>query len=376
MIFLDNSSTSHKKPKKVLRTYYKTIKKLSVNPSRGAYPLSIKASLKILQTRQNLAKFFNADNFENIIFTSGCTESINLALIGSKKNNGNILTTCNEHNSVLRTLSYLKNNYNISSTHIKPNKSGEFNIQDFEKNLKSNSYLVIVNHTSNVNGHTININEIGNFCKKHNLIFIVDAAQSAGHTMIDIKKNNINLLCVAGHKGLLSPQGIGVLVLNKVNIKPIKFGGTGTESINTTQPLSPPEGFEAGTQNLPSILALNEGVKFVQKNFNKINTKIHKLTLYLITHLNNIDEVKIYNKEPKSGVVAINLKNRSLDALYSFLNSKNICTRNGLHCAPLIHKYLNTIQSGLIRISIGYKNSKKDINKLIKAIKIFISKND
>lgn len=374
MVYLDYSSTSNKKPKKVVWAYKNTIKHLSVNSSRGAYPLSIKASIKILEARNSISKFFNLNKPENVIFTSGCTESINLALIGTAKSNGHIISTIFEHNSVLRTLNYLKKAYNISYTLVKPsNKDNRITNIDIMKAVKSNTYLVVTNHTSNVTGATSDIKSIGKYCKENNLIYCVDSAQSAGHIKINIQEDNINLLCIAGHKGLYSPQGIGALLINDVNIKPIKFGGTGTESENINQPSTSPEGFEAGTMNLPAIIALNEGVKFVNNNFDRINNKIAFLSKTLLSELEQIKDIEIYCHSPSSGVISIRPKNIPIDDLYDYLNSKNICTRNGLHCAPIIHKNLGTLSTGLIRISIGYYNKKHDIFKITRAIKKYLS---
>lgn len=373
MIYLDNSSTTHKKPRKVIATFKKVLKNSS-NPSRSAYPLSLKTSMQILKTRENIASFFNLKNPNNVIFTSGCTESLNLALIGCAKKNGHIITTCFEHNSVLRTLNHLKSTQNINYSIVTPSKNGNFTTLDFENKIKENTYLIIVNHTSNVNGNTINLKEIGDFCKKHNFIFAVDSAQSAGHFEINMEKFNINLLCIAGHKGLLSPEGVGALLINKISLKPIKFGGTGSDSFNLNQPTNLPEGFEAGTQNIPAILALNEGVKYVSKNFSKISKKTESLTLQLLEHLKKIPNITIFNNNTKSGVVSINLKDYNIDELYNYLCTKNICTRNGFHCAPLTHNYFHSTTTGLIRISINHTNKKRDIKILINAINTFISK--
>ena len=371
MIYLDNSSTTHIKPKSVTKIFNSFNKKYNVNSSRGAYPLSINAGTKIFEARKVLGDFFNLKDYQNVIFTSGCTESINLALLGSVVPNGHIITTVNEHNSVLRTLTQLKEKYNVSISIIKP-ENNKFNLNTFKDAITPKTYLIVVNQTSNVTGLTIDIEKLGLLCKEKNIIFCVDAAQSAGHIKIDMLKQNINLLCIAGHKGLFGTQGIGALLINNIVLNPIKFGGTGTESIKTKQPQTPPESFEAGTQNLLGILTLNEGTKFVSKNFDKIQFKVTTLTNYLISELKKINEIKIYNSSTSSGVVSINIKTGSIDKLYNHLCKKNICTRDGLHCAPLIHKYLGTNQTGLIRISISYFNRKRDIKIIIREIKKYI----
>ncbi|MBE5757500.1 MAG: aminotransferase class V-fold PLP-dependent enzyme [Clostridiales bacterium] len=376
MIYLDNSSTTHKKPLKVKLNSLKGLSNLSVNPTRGGYKLAIKGSTEVFKCREKLASFLGTTP-ENVIFTSGCTEALNLAIQGTVKQKGHIITTIYEHNSVLRVLNNLKKTHNISYTILKPNKNGIINTKDIENSIKSNTYMVIINHTSNVTGTTQNVKNIGKVCKKHNLIFLVDGAQSVGHESINMTEYNINLLTIAGHKGLYSPQGIGALLINSTTVKPIKFGGTGTYSNKIEQPTDYPEGLESGTQNLPGILGLSAGIEFVLKNQDKINNKIYKLTKYLITELNKIKYVKTYGSNPHSGVVSIKIDNIDSSEVSTILSEKyNIYTRSGLHCAPLVHNYFDTTKNGLTRISLSYFNKLSEIKKLITAItNIAIEKN-
>lgn len=376
MIYLDNCSTTHTKPKSVIKAIKLGIGKYSINAGRGAYKRAIEAGLKVEELRDNLCKLFNFSKKENVIITHGCTESLNLALRGTIKPNGHIITTIFEHNSTLRTLSDLKKNFNITFTILKPDKFGHISAEKIRKNIREKTYLVAVNHTSNVVGATQNIESIGKICKKYNILFLVDSAQSAGHEIIDIEKCNINLLAVAGHKGLYGPQGIGALLYNKCKLRPIITGGTGTKSSSVIQPSLSPEAFESGTLPVLNILGLNEGIKFVLKNQKKINLKISKLTKLLIINLFKINNLKIFCYNINSGVVAINFNNSTSSELSDFLDKNfNIATRPGLHCAPLIHKYLNTTYTGLTRIGISYYNTKKDINILLKALQTFTKVN-
>lgn len=369
MIYLDNSSTTHIKPTSVILSTLKGLRRDSINPSRGGYKWAIQTQQKVYDCREKLAEFLGTTP-ESVIFTSGCTMAINLGLIGTAKKNGHIITTIFEHNSVLRTLTHLKENYNITITYLTPNKNGQITSSEIKKHIRSNTYMVIINHTSNVTGTTQDITSIGKLCKKHNLLFFVDGAQSVGHEKINMLDMNINLLSVAGHKGLYAPQGIGALLINNCKVLPIIFGGTGTFSENTKQPTDYPDGLESGTPNILGILGLSAGIDFVTKNQDKINNKIYILTSHLLDKLNKIKNVDVYSQNPHSGVVAFTIKNKDSVEVSRILDEEyNICTRSGLHCAPLVHKYYKTLKNGMTRISISYFNKMSDINKLINAIK-------
>lgn len=369
MIYLDNSSTTHKKPFAVKISQIKSITKYSYNPNRVGYHQALSLSEKIFDCREMLAKDINTTP-DQIIFTSGCTMALNLAILGTMKKDGHIITTIFEHNSVLRTLNRARHICNISYTILEPNKSGQISTSDIIKNIKPNTYMIIINHTSNVTGATQNIEAIGKICKKHDLMFLVDSAQSFGHEDIDMQKMNINMLAIAGHKGLYAPTGIGVLAINGANVIPLIYGGTGTYSDSTKQPLDYPEGLESGTHNVPGILGLYAGLKFVLKKKNKINKKITKLTTYLLSEMNNIKNVNIYNHSAKSGVISFTIKNKDSVEVSQILEEKyKIATRSGLHCAPLVHKFYKTTKNGMTRISLSYFTKKSETKKFVKALK-------
>ena len=368
MIYLDNSSTTHKKPLSVKLATLKGVSSLSVNPSRSSHTPALKGAMKIYETRERLAEYLGT-TAENVIFTSGCTMALNLAIRGTVKNGGHIITTIYEHNSVLRVLECLKSTHNISVTYLAPNKQGQIAPSEITKNIKPNTYMVIVNHTSNVTGATQNIEAIGKVCKKNNLLFLVDGAQSIGHKPINMAKMNINLLTLAGHKGLYAPQGIGALLIYNTKVTPLIYGGTGTQSDKLTQPSEYPDGLESGTPNIVGILGLNAGLKYVMKHQNKITKKISNLTNYTIHELNQIKNVNLYASKD-AGVISIDISGKDSSFVSSTLNEKNgICTRSGLHCAPLVHKFLGTKSKGLTRISLSYFNKKSELKKLILAIK-------
>lgn len=377
MIYLDNSATTNHKPICVKMQVLKSMtKKYCSNPHRSGNKLNNFLASIILNTREKLAKFVGASDVENVIFTSGATEALNLAIFGSAKHGGHFITTAYEHNATLRPLTELKNKGLIELTIIEPENDGSISFEKIKNSIRQNTYLIACIHTSNVTGYTNSLEKIGKLCKEKNILFLSDCAQSAGHEKIDMKKNNIDMLAIAGHKGFYALTGVGALVVSdkaKKVLNPIKFGGTGTHSDSTTQPKDFPEGFESGTCNTTGILSLNKGIDFLNKNQEKINKKVSSLTQLLMQELKQIDGLKFYpTNNLNSGIVSFNIKDYSSNDVSNFLNSKyNICVRPGLHCAPLVHKHFGTQKVGMIRVSISYFNTKKEILTFVKAIKKF-----
>lgn len=367
MIYLDNSSTTHFKPHCVKKATLMGLKKYSVNSSRGGYNLAVDGGMQILKVRELLANHFNA-NPENVVFTSSCTSAINLALRGSVKKGGHIITTALEHNSTLRTLEDLKIKGLITYTIVEP-KNGSIDPKDIERAIKPNTYLITCIHISNVTGNENNIEAVGRIAKAHNLKYMVDIAQSAGHKRIDIKKLGINMISIAGHKGFYAPQGIGVLIFNDIEIKPIKTGGTGTFSESIVQPTQSPEGLESGTLSMPCILGLGAGVKYVENRFDRLNSHIAYLGKMLYGEIKKLPNYVVYSTFPENGVIAFNHRKKTSSDMGEILNSHGICVRTGLQCAPLVHRYYGTLKQGMVRASIGAFNTTHDIKRLVKVLK-------
>ncbi len=375
MIYLDNASTTLKKPFCVYKAVFKAMLRYNANAGRSGHDLSVKAGYEVYKARETVATLFNC-NGEHIIFTSGCTEALNLAILGSVKEGGHIITSAYEHNSVLRVLKHLEKEGKITFTIIKPQQNGQINTNSFEKAINDKTYMIIVNHISNVLGVKIDIEKLGEIAKAHNLTFLVDSAQSAGHESIDMKKCNISMLAFAGHKGLLGLSGVGGLAIssesiNSINLKPIKFGGTGMNSEEIDPPVVMPESFECGTLPLVNIVSLRAGIEYVQKHFKTINEKIKYLSMQLIDRLKTNENITLYTPTNCfNGVVAFNVKGYSSMEVCDYLNEKHkICVRSGLTCAPIVHQVLGTTNCGVVRVSIAHYNKKSHIDKLIKALK-------
>jgi selenocysteine lyase/cysteine desulfurase len=274
-------------------------------------------------------------------------------------------------------LEYLRTKYGIEYDVARQENLGKLVLSDIKKMIKSNTYMVICNHISNVNGDKADIEEIGKFCHENNILFLVDGAQSGGHEYIDMKKNNIDFLSLAGHKGFYSMQGIGVLIAQKLDaLSPIKFGGTGTNSLELVQPEISPERFEVGTLPSQNIISLGAGIDFVTSHEQVIKEKLDDLTTFLNYSLSSLP-VKIYTMPFNAhGVLAYNIENIHSNEITSYLDERwNICVRGGYHCAPKKHEALGTIEQGAIRVSMSYFNSIYDIQHLVNATKTYLRKN-
>ncbi len=366
MIYFDNAATSFYKPYNVEQIVKNSFRKYMANPGRSGHKLSQNIAEKIYETRENVKKFFNAENY-SVIFTKNCTEALNLSIFSCLNPGDHVITTCYEHNSVLRPLEYLKSK-GVEVTIL----DCDLNFLDceIEKHITCKTKMVITTFVSNVTGDVCNVEAVSKICKKYNLLYLVDGAQACGHVRIDLKKLDVDMLAFAGHKGLLSVTGIGGLVVKKdIKLKPLLYGGTGTDSINLVQPIASEEGFEAGTLPSISILSLNEGVKFLLKNFQNLLKKEEKLSKYMYFCLKKLKFLEIYSKETCCNVLSFNFKNYDSTAVANMLDEKfNICVRSGLHCAPLIHKKLKTINSGAVRVSLDFNNTFEEIDKFIYAL--------
>lgn len=376
MIYLDNSASTLIKPKNVQRAVLNALNFYTANPGRSGHKAAIKAALEVEKVREIVSNYVKTTP-DKVIFGLNCTDMLNIAILGTYKKGGNVVCTVNEHNSVLRPLEYLKNFDNTFSYSIADQSTPNgIKWQDIEKKITPETYLVVCNHISNVNGDTADIIEIGKNLKEKGILFLVDGAQSGGHFEYDMAKQNINMLTFAPHKGFYAPQGVGCLCLNgDFEINPIRFGGTGTNSLELFMPKTLPERLEAGTLNTPAILGFGEGIRFVKENKFEINSKLEDLVVYLHYEFSKLP-IEIYTKtENISGVFAFNIPGINSTNVANFLDEKfGICVRSGYHCAPLKHKSLGTLESGAVRVSMSYFNTYQEIERLVFAIKSLLKK--
>ena len=373
MIYFDNAATTFHKPQEVIDAITKALTTMG-NAGRGGNLVSIDSNRAIFNARENVAKFFNIANSSRVAFTSNSTEALNIAIKGLITPKDHIITTVLEHNSVLRPL-YEMEKLGTKLTFIEADKMGNVKYEDIEKNILSNTKAIVCTHNSNLTGNSIDINKISDICKKHNLVFILDASQSAGIFPIDVTNPNIDILCFTGHKSLYGPQGTGgIYVKEGINLKPLKSGGTGIMTFEKEQPLEMPTHLEAGTLNGHGIVGLSAGIDFINKiGIDNIRAHEHRLMQHFYEGVKDIEGVTIYgdfSNPNRSPIVTLNIKDYSSgDVEQELLETYGICTRAGGHCAPLMHKALHTEIQGAVRFSFSYFNTIEEVECAITAIK-------
>lgn len=378
MIYLDNAATTFPKPEEVYEEVMRCMKEYGANPGRSGHRLALEAGRVIYDTRELLGEMFNIKNPMNIAFTCNGTDGLNTAIKGLLKSGDHVITSTMEHNSVLRPLKALEK-VGVELSIIKCDKEGFIDLKDIEKNIKANTKAIVTTHASNVLGTIFPIEEIGKIAKENGLIYIVDAAQTAGLYDIDVEKMNIDVLVFPGHKSLLGPQGTGAMYIGEnICIDCTKQGGTGSASESLIQPDMMPDKFESGTPNTPGIAGLGRGIKFIMdRGMANIRQHEEQLTQYFLDELSKIEEVIVYgpkDSKKQAPVVSLNIKDADSSGVGYVLDSEfDIAVRTGLHCAPLAHKTAGTLESGTVRFSIGYFNTREDIDKSIEAIKSIIN---
>lgn len=375
-VYLDNASTSFPKPKAVADSIYNYLTNIGGNPGRANHSNALESNRYLFLAREKIANFFNFHKIENVIFTNNITTSLNILINGILKFGDHVITSSMEHNSVIRPLYNLKESIGIDLEIVSAKSNGILDIDSISKAIKSNTKLIVITHASNITGSIQPIQQIGELCKKHNILFILDSAQSAGVLEVDFKKLNIDALAFTGHKSLLGPQGIGGFIINdKLNdiCKPYILGGTGSLSHSLTQPDFLPDKFESGTLNIPGIIGLYEGIKFIEnEGINTIYQHNSYLRSYLINEISNMNNFSLYgNLSPTNGTSCVSITNSKLDVseLSYILDSDfGISNRSGLHCAPLAHKTIGTYPTGTVRLSLGYFNTLEEIKYTVDSL--------
>ena len=374
MIYLDNAATTFPKPERVYQAVDECMREYAANPGRSGHKLSLKAGREIYKTRELVAKLFNISNPMQLIFTSNATDSLNLALKGILNPSDHVIVSSLEHNSLIRPLKGLSEK-SISLSVVKCNPEGSINLDDIQKAINPNTRMIAMTHASNVLGTILPLKEIGELCRKNNLLFLVDASQTAGICHIDVNEMACDFLAAPGHKSLLGPQGTGILYIKEgLELRTLKEGGTGSKSEEITQPLILPDRYESGTLNTPGIVGLGAGIEFIfSETSEKIRAHEKRLTQYLIDELKQVRGVTLYgpcDSRKQVAVLSFNIEDRdSSETAYLLDDEYDIYVRSGLHCAPLAHKTIGTLESGTVRLSPGYFNTEDEILKTIEAIK-------
>lgn len=372
-IYLDNAATSFPKPPSVVKAVNNAILKYGGNPGRGTNRMAVESYRQIFRVRESVADFFGISDSSRVIFTSNATEALNLAIKGLGIESGEVITSPMEHNSVIRPLAVLSSR-GIKIKKIPASERGEIAPDDVKKLITKKTKLAVFTHSSNVLGTIIPIKEIGRICRENGVIFLVDAAQSAGHIPVDVSSSAIDLLAAAGHKGLFGIQGTGFLYISTdIKLNPLKEGGTGSYSENEFQPEVLPDRFESGTLNTPGIVSLGAGINYLRrKGIKKIAEKERNLLKMLLEGLKSIKNVKIYGMEGvngRLGVVSININKVDPLRASEILDRRfGIISRAGLHCSPDTHRLIGSYPEGTLRLSPGCLNKAGDIESIVKSV--------
>lgn len=367
MIYLDNGATTYPKPPEVARAVERGIRIFGGNPGRGGHRYSMEAGRIVYRCRERAADFFGCSAPEWVVFTSNATMALNLAIKGVLRPGDHVVTSCFEHNAVARPCHKLQQQ-GVEWTIAGQGAEEDTLVEAFEKAIRPNTRLVICNHASNVFGNLLPVERIGQLCRERGILFLVDASQSAGVVPIFMEKMNIDLLCTAGHKGLLGPQGTGLLLWSgKGELDTLLEGGTGSDSMELRQPQDWPDRMESGTGNVPGIMGLEAGMAFIQRvGMKNIHQKEQRLRTMVKEGLERMPHVKVLSLSRKNtGVLSFQVEGMDCEEVARRLDQRGIAVRAGLHCAPLAHQTAGTLEQGTVRVSFGPFNTPQQCKKLL-----------
>ena len=378
-LYLDNASTTFPKPSCVTDAVAHYMKYAGTNIGRGNYSSAYSVEDTVFETREALVKLFHGPKPSNVIFTGNVTESLNLALKGLLNPNDRVVTSSMEHNAVMRPLVQLEKK-GVTFERVSCSPDGTLDPHKVEAAITPKTRAVVMTHASNVSGTVLPITEVGKICASRHVLFIVDAAQTAGVIPLDMHAMHIDMLCITGHKGLLGPQGIGALLLTDkaaAQLDPLVTGGTGSMSDSEEIPATLPDRFEAGTPNLPGIMGLHASLAWLcDREIDSIYAHEIELTASFLKELEplkragSVNVIGLPDTHGRVGVVSIQTLGHDLAFVARDLDAKfGIQTRVGLHCAPSAHKTLKTFPTGTIRFSFGWANTMADVDAAISALK-------
>ncbi|MGC1404115.1 MAG: aminotransferase class V-fold PLP-dependent enzyme [Thermodesulfobacteriota bacterium] len=372
-LYLDNAASSHPKPETVYQTVNEVLKNIGANPGRAGHGLAVKAGQWISRTRQALAELFDIEDPNRIVFTANTTEAINLGLKGLLHPGDHVITSSMEHNSVIRPLRFLET-LDVEITIVSGNAQGQIQAAAIEKAIRKNTRLIVLTHASNVTGGLMPVSEVAELTRRKGILYMVDAAQTAGLVPISAARMGIDLLAAPGHKGLMGPQGTGFLYIGPgISLRPLIEGGTGSQSELEVQPDFLPDRMESGTLNTPGLAGLGAGIRFIlEQGQDQIRKKEMLLAQLLWVGLKKIPQVVVYGPEEaeaRTAVVSFNIGSLNPQAVASILDmAYDMAVRAGLHCAALAHRTLGTFPEGTVRVSPGFFNTEMEIETFLQAI--------
>jgi len=368
LIYFDQAATSYPKPTCVHEAIAEALERYGGNPGRSGHRLSVDAAERVFTVREQLCRFFDAPAPERVVFTKNATEALNLAICSVLQEGDHALCSDMEHNAVLRPLFHLKSigRIDYSVFHAMP-----FSEEALFSMLRKNTRALILNHASNVCGRVHDAKKIGAFCKKHGILFILDASQSAGHIPISMREMNIDILCAPAHKGLYGIMGAGFVIFKTQERFPaFLHGGSGVHSFSPEMPEELPERYEAGSLSVPAILALGASLAEIEKKgVAEIGAYIQKLERFLKERLLENKTIHLYEKDAHgSGILSFTHAKYSPSELAERLDRENVAVRSGYHCAPLAHRTIGSDKCGTVRIGLGVSNTLEECERFLEIL--------
>ena len=371
MVYFDNAATTKNKPQEVYDAAFEYMKDVGVSPGRGSYQLGIEASRRLYCTRCTVGRFFGLSEPDRVVFTKNSTEAINLLFDGLLQDGDHVIISCFEHNAVLRPLETLKRRGRIDYSIVGLDDLTSSPEAIYSKYATNKTRLISYTLASNLTGRIVYREDVFKFFKDKGVSTFVDASQGGGKIPLSMKNQGIDYLAFTGHKDLLALPGVGGLCCESRALpKPLIQGGTGIHGEEYVNPDVFPEGYEAGTLNMPAIYSLKASLDFIERNQASINKKERELIAILIGELDKLDAVIIYDHDiDRVSTFCFNVEGVPSDQVVAFLDKKGICVRGGIHCAILAHESINTVQTGAVRVSLNYQNTAEEVRLFIEAIK-------
>lgn len=368
LIYLDHAATGGSKAPSVSSAVLAAMR-CCANPGRSGHTLSLAAAERVFACRKCLSDLFDGYGIERVVFTKNCTEALNFSILGTLKQGDHVVTTCLEHNSVLRPLEALKR-AGVITYDVAPLKNGRLLPETLAGLVKPTTRMAAVTSASNVTGETPPLAEIKKALPE-DVLFVVDGAQGAGHIALPMRKLGIDALALAGHKGMGGIQGSGALLFSeRMEIRPLLFGGTGSESFDLGMPAFYPDRLESGTLSYPAVCSLYEGALLVKSRREEWARKLEKTTAFFLEGLTSLKGYTAYSSPNACGICSFRHARLPSETIAGELSERyGICVRGGLHCAPLIHRALGDFPDGLVRASFSPEQGKKEAKALLSALK-------
>lgn len=373
MIYLDNAATTLHKPPQVVKAVADALQSMG-NSARGTHAGSMAASHTVYDTRVKLAKLFGCPRADRVAFTANITEALNIAVNGLIGRGDHVITTDCEHNSVLRPLYRLADEQGVEVSFVPADRQGNLDYDAFEALMQPHTRAIVCTHASNLTGNLTDLARVSAVAKAHDVLLIVDAAQTAGAYPIDMTALGIDVLCFTGHKGLMGPQGTGGLCVREgLTLRHWKVGGSGVQSYSRTHPTQMPTCLEAGTLNGHGIAGLSAALDFIAEvGVDAIHDRETALMRRFYEGVKEVPGITVYGdfSRQRMAIVTLNIGDYESGAVSDALSEEyGIATRPGAHCAPRMHQALGTVQQGAVRFSFSWFNTEQEIDAAIQAVR-------